>query len=322
MKKLKYAASGILFLFVLIMVGPRVDESYEVKNNIIPDSVDEYLAQSESKYNDIRPETEKKVTWVNPIKKEKTPISIVYLHGYSASRKELYPVIDIIANELKANIFFTRLAGHGRTPDAMGDATVNDWINDAIEAIRIGEKIGEKVIIIGNSTGATLGAWLGANSVSNKVVAYVFYSPNFGPKDPLAGFALYPWGKQVGDLVLGKYRSMEVTNDGMKKYWTYKSRTSSTVTMMGLVDVVNRADLSKIKEPFLIVYSDKDEVVDPIKIKQRFNEIGSQNKKLIVFNESERKNHHVLAGDAMSPSTNEKVIKITLDFLNSIETKK
>ena len=83
---------------------------------------------------------------------------------------------------MNANIFYTRLTGHGRSNAAMAEATVNDWANDAVEALEIGKQLGERVMIVGTSTGATLAAWLATYDQSNDILAHVWISPNFGPK--------------------------------------------------------------------------------------------------------------------------------------------
>ncbi|MDD4273595.1 MAG: hypothetical protein PHG14_07705 [Desulfobacter postgatei] len=38
----------------------------------------------------------------------------VYIHGFSATRKETAPLSDLVAKTLNANLFYTRLSGHGR----------------------------------------------------------------------------------------------------------------------------------------------------------------------------------------------------------------
>ena len=57
---------------------------------------------------------------------------------------------------LGANLFYTRLTGHGQDGAAMAEGSVNAWINDYAEAMAIGRAIGDKVVVIGTSTGASL----------------------------------------------------------------------------------------------------------------------------------------------------------------------
>ena len=75
---------------------------------------------------------EKKIFWANG-KQEQSEYSIVYIHGFSASRPEMVPLGDLVAKDLRANIFYTRLTGHARPPEAFSQANANDWLNETLE---------------------------------------------------------------------------------------------------------------------------------------------------------------------------------------------
>ena len=57
------------------------------------------------------------------------------------------PLPDKVAAALGANLFYTRLTGHGQDGAAMAEGSVNAWINDYAEAMAIGRAIGGKVEI-------------------------------------------------------------------------------------------------------------------------------------------------------------------------------
>ncbi|MEM7028903.1 MAG: alpha/beta fold hydrolase, partial [Chloroflexota bacterium] len=170
----------ILIIAIVFLLGPRVKLDQTLRSIDLPDDLDQYLHEAEAQVPHLRPGTEKKIIWANEAQKAKTPVSVVYLHGYSASRKETYPLSDEIAQSLGANLFYTRLSGHGQNGQALADATVNDWLNDTVEAFEIGRRLGERVLIIGTSTGATLATWLVAQSFSREILATILISPNFG----------------------------------------------------------------------------------------------------------------------------------------------
>ncbi len=58
--------------------------------------VDSYLAAREARYDDIRPDSHKRVIWTGA-PETRTPLAIVYLHGFSASSQEIRPVPDMVA---------------------------------------------------------------------------------------------------------------------------------------------------------------------------------------------------------------------------------
>ena len=107
-------------------------------------SLDKLIEDSENEILNIRPDTEKKIIWANQ-NKVKTKISLIFIHGFSATRAELDPVIEMLGKELNANIFFTRLRGHGLDGEALAEATFDDWMIDTKEAIDIGNAIGDSL---------------------------------------------------------------------------------------------------------------------------------------------------------------------------------
>ncbi|MEM1008459.1 MAG: alpha/beta fold hydrolase, partial [Myxococcota bacterium] len=262
-----------------------------------------------------RPGTEKKVLWFDPQRKQTTSFSLVFVHGYGASRQELSPLCEDLGKALHANVFLTRLAGHGVTPAQMKEGTVRRWAQDVREAIAIGRRIGNKVIVIGSSTGATLAMWATTQPFAQDILAHIWFSPNIGPKDKRSNVLLLPWGKRIGRMIAGPIRTWEPANPEQGKYWTTQQPISSLAAMMGLVQVVRKIDVLRLSQPVLIFYSPKDQVLDVNKIRQMFQRMQSPRKKLIPILNSGDPASHVLAGRILSPQTTSPVKQHILDFL-------
>lgn len=301
-------------MVILFLAGPRPAVNLELKPVDIPADLDQYLADSEAKYKDIVPGTEKTIIWANDLK-TKTPVSIVYLHGYSATRQETAPLSDELAAELGANLFYTRLSGHGRSNAAMDEPSINDWLNDTNEAFEIGKRLGDKVIVIGASTGGTLATWLAEQPNTDAVLAYVLLSPNYGPRDPTSEFLTLPWARQLIPLVFGQEYSWEPTSVEHGTYWTHSYPSRALVTMMGLVDFVRKSDLQSIQTPILIMYSPNDTVVNSDKTAERVEQIGSPIKQVEVILQSGDPDNHMLAGDILAPTSTQAIKDIILDFI-------
>ena len=95
----------------------------------LPSELSEYAAwlrKAESAYDDIKPGAERTIQWADPDAPQKTPISLIYFHGYSATRQEVSPVCEQVGEAIGANVYFTRLAGHGRSDDAMAEALFDE----------------------------------------------------------------------------------------------------------------------------------------------------------------------------------------------------
>jgi alpha-beta hydrolase superfamily lysophospholipase len=278
--------------------------------------LDNWVQTSESAFPDIRPNNAKKIVWYGG-KKKKTSWSVVYIHGFSASHLETAPLTDLVAKNLGANAFHTRLTGHGRTGAAMAEATPQDWMADAVEAIKIGQTLGDKVLVISCSTGSTLATWFGTTPEAKQVAAHVFLSPNFGPKDKNAEITNAPWGKQIVSMILGPTRSWEPDNEGIANAWTTSYPTQSVFPMMALVKGVRDSDLSRFDTPLLLMYSEKDTVVDPEEIKSAFQRFGSGIKQLEAVT-SEDNGQHLLVGDLRSPGTTAQTVDRVVQWVRTL----
>jgi esterase/lipase len=318
-------AWGALVLLLLVVLGPRNVFGPEAPApRVAPPAnlleLDGWLAHSEAAYPDIRPGTAKGVVWHGAVG-QRTPWAVVYLHGFSSSRLELSPLPDLVARHLGANQFYTRLVGNGRTGAAMGEATVQDWLADAVEAVRIGRQLGHKVLVIGTSTGGTLGTWLAMRPEGDGVSAYVLVSPNFGPKDKRSELINGPWGQQLALALEGEMRG-EVSADPQEAQgWTGRYATRALFPMMALVERVRESELSRFKTPVLVLYSQRDQTVDPAEIEAAFARIGSSNKTLEAVTYSESVGQHILAGDIRAPKATAPMVERINRWLDALPTR-
>ncbi len=300
--------SSTIIVFFLTVLHPAKTALAITPLPLLPDDLDEYLAQNE-KVIGPKAETEKAITWFHADHRI-TDLSIIYLHGFSASRREISPVAEELAQKLQANVFFTRLNGHGLSNDDMGKATADDWIRDANEALAIGRRIGRKVIIVGTSTGAALAMHLAQNNPP-EIESLIFLSANFRPKSRISWMTSGPFGKYISRLLIGKYLSFVPKNEKQAYFWTYKYPSSAVTELMDLLKYINSIDLSQIKIPLLMMYTDMDQVISADLIKQKFPLFGSARKKLF---RSESPNH-VMAGDILSPEWTQPTVDEILNFV-------
>ena len=277
--------------------------------------LDEWLAQSEAKFSDIKPGTAKGIVWANT-NRQKTPWAVVYVHGFSASRMETAPVADLVAKELGANLFYTRLSGHGLPGSALGQVSVQDWLADTVEAVRIGQTLGEKVLVISCSTGSTLSTWLETSPYANAVQAHVFISPNFGLKDKRSELLNGHWGKQIAMAITGPELKFPERSAQESAAWTKSYPTSALFPMMALVKKVRESDAQLFKTPLLVLYSADDQTVEPMETQKVFERIGSPSKKLELVSYSQSEGQHVLAGDIRDPKSVEPMVKTIVKWLS------
>jgi len=285
----------------------------------LPEDLDQYIASSEAPYSDITPGATKAIIWADSTVREKTPLALVYLHGFSATRQETYPLTENLADSLDANAFLARLRGHGRGSEPFAEASLNDWLNDVAEAIAIGRVLGDRVVLIGTSTGATLAAWAAAHpQLSPDLAALILISPNFRPADPSAAILTWPWGGSIAQLVVGPYREWQPHNEPQGRFWTTRYPTEALLPMAALVKLVSRTDLGAISVPTLVLYSTFDQVVSVDQLVKSASTIGGNGAQVIDVGEVGDPDDHVLAGDILSPDDTDRIATLARDFLRAV----
>jgi alpha-beta hydrolase superfamily lysophospholipase len=281
--------------------------------------VAERVQASESGVPDLRPDAAKTVAWADPDRREATPLAVVYLHGFSASRVETAPLADSVAAALGANLFYTRLTGHGRDGPAMADASVEAWLDDADEALRAGAALGERVVLVGSSTGGTLALWAAvASPWRDRLAALVLLSPNLGPADARSRILLWPWGGLLARVVVGPTRSFTPVNEAQARGWTTSYPTRALLPMMALVDAVDEELLERVRAPTLLLHSPHDRVLDVEAMLQGYEALGSAVKRRVAVEEVGDPYHHILAGDILSPSTTLPVARHIVRFIDEV----
>lgn len=304
----------------LWLLGSRtpVDTTVTFDARVIGPDLDIYLAEREALVEGIRPGLAKQIVWADPAKREQTDIAIVYIHGFSASPGEVRPLPDLVAKDLGANLFFTRLTGHAASSEAMGTMTVNGVVNDLAEAIAIGERLGNRVVIMATSSGAALSSWgLTQPQFKDRVAAAVFLSPNYGVLAFGSSLLTKPGARELAHLLLGSTRSFTPRNELNAKYWTTSYPVEALLPMAEVVRLAVEAPVEAATTPVLFLVSPRDQVVDPAITRNVAARWGATHR-LVEVDGVKDPSQHVLAGDAMSPSTTQPFARLAIDWLREV----
>lgn len=317
-------AMGRLILAVFIgMAGvwafaPQepVDREISFDTNVLPDDLDAWIAQNELQFSDIRPGAVKRIVWAAATG-QKTPLAVVYVHGFSAAAEEIRPVPDEVAKALGANLFFTRLAGHGRTGEAMAEPRAGDWIEDMAEAMAIARRLGDRVVVISTSTGGTLAVIAAADPVlSEGLAGVVLVSPNFGVKSAAAKILDLPLARHWGPWLAGANRSFKPLNDAQARHWTTSYPTTALFPMAALVRHARALDYGLVQTPALVIFSPEDQVVDPEKTKAQMAGWGGPVRLAERhMGAGDDPFSHVIAGAAMSPGQTAETVTLIVDWV-------
>ncbi|KAB0682040.1 alpha/beta hydrolase [Aureimonas leprariae] len=310
----------VLALGAVWLLGPRepVDLTLRFDPAALGGDLDAYLARAEADVPNLRPEAAKEIRWAYPASRARTPIALVYIHGFSASKDELRPLPDLVAQRLGANLFLTRLSGHGRNGAAMAEASVNDWWNDLAEALAIGRRLGERVVVIGNSTGGTL-AVLGASDpeLMRDVAGLVLLSPNFGPKDRRSFVLDLPFAREFGPRLFGPEWGATSGDPRIAAVWTERYPTVALLTMGALVRAARTSDIGRIALPALFLFNPNDKVVDPAKTRALIDRWPAR-KDVVEVPDTTDPNGHILAGDLVSPGTTEALANRIAEWVQAL----
>ena len=312
---------GGAIIFGVWVFGPlepaKMDVGFDA--SVLGENLNSYLMVQEKRFNDITIGVQKRVIWADKVGK-KTPLSIIYIHGFSATSEEIRPVPDQIASALKANLYYTRLTGHGRSPMAMAEPNVADWMSDMAEAIAIGRKIGQRIIVISTSTGSTLSATAALNPIlSRDISGFIFISPNFGINNPFAKLLTWPAARWWVPLIAGKMRHSTPRNKQHSKFWTTSYPTIAAIPMAAIVKAVTEQDFSKVTIPALFYFSLEDKVVDPEATKNMTRKWGGRKKIInVTMTEQDDKYSHIVTGNIVSPNQTDYTVRETIKWISSL----
>lgn len=311
----------VVALGLFLWLGPRIPVTLDVAfdDTAIGDDVDAYLAAQEARFDDITEGVEKRVIWAGETG-VKTPLSVLYVHGFSATSEEIRPVPDLVAKELRANLIYTRLTGHGRPGAEMGKANAEDWMRDVGEALAVARAVGDEVVVISTSTGGTLTAVAALDDqMSSHIKGLVFVSPNFGINNPAAPLMTLGGAHWWLPMLFGAERSWQADSPEKEKYWTTRYPMRAPLVLAALVKEVSTLDFSQAKLPALFWFSDADQTVVPEKTRAVAAEWGGpKTVNIVTVGPEDDPGAHVVMGDLTAPSQTAPAVKGIVEWVQGL----
>ncbi|WPP49599.1 alpha/beta hydrolase [Catalinimonas niigatensis] len=227
----------------------------------------------------IKPDNEARIIWADS-SKQKTPYSIVYLHGFGASQGEGEPVHRLIAEKYGCNLYLSRLVEQGIESDsAFKSMTTENLIESAKKAVAIGKALGDSVIIIGTSTGGALGLYITAENP--EIAGLILYSPIIAPKDESLYLLNRPWGRHLMETTVGGDHLIEERKGLVKQYWSRVYYIEGYVALAGLVEnTMTEETFNQVKCPVFLGYyykneEEQDQVVSVAAMLEMYDQLGT-----------------------------------------------
>lgn len=321
MKVIENTLFVLAVLFGLFIIGPEVETPDletplpEIQYDL--NELKDWIDSKEATFDNIKPDNASQLIFHDSVP-QKTAYSVLYLHGFSASRAEGNPVHLNIAKALKANLYLPRLSDHGLIEEEpMLHFTAQRYLDSAKEALAVAKKIGEKVIVVSSSSGGTLSLILGNDP---QIAALLLFGPNVEIYNPNAKLLTLPWGLYISRAVLAsKYHVMDKITEQKLNYWTTRYRLECTLHLQKLMETGMRPEIfRRITSAVFMGYyykneEDKDEVVSIPAMLKMFDELGTPNnkKQKMAFPDA---GDHVI-GSYLTTSNYSQVEKVALSFL-------
>ena len=316
--KIRYTLYAAITLVVLYRIGPRlIGQASDDKLPLVQyeiNSVERYVNEHEAQF-EIKENNEARIVWADSAK-QKTEYVLLYLHGFSASWYEGFPVNMAFADSLSCNAYYARLAEHGLKDELpLLNMTPKRLYDSAKEALLIAHTLGEKVIIMSSSTGGTLSLMLAAD-YPDLVDALIMYSPNIRIKQKAAQLLANPWGLKIAKLSAGGEMRHVEGSDLTNRYWYLDYRIEAMVYLQQLINErMDKSTFEQVNCPTFLGYYYKDEkhqddVVSVEALLKMYEMLGSNKKTAIAFPEA---GQHTIA--FVEAGSTDKVLEESLAFI-------
>lgn len=289
MKIVKWLVALLIVLGIVFFSGPKPSDLY--LSPLLPvvkgegELLETTIKTREAKENFIKPDNHSRIIWADSIRKSKTPVSIVYLHGFSASPQEGNPVHVEFAKRYGCNLYIPRLHNHGLDEqEPLLGLSAEELLNSAKEAVAIGKLIGDKLILMSTSTGGTLSLYIASGNPD--IRALILYSPNIDLYDSRSFVLVQPWGLQLARMINGSPYYHFDGPEGYEKYWTPTYRIEGLISLkMLLEETMNEKTFAKISSPVFLGYYSQDDVVSVPRMMEMFEQLNTspEQKRKVAF---------------------------------------
>ncbi len=274
-----------LVVFAMFFYGcksskPVINGKIDTSLNLSPAEVEQLIKKENDTTKNLKPDNEARIVWASPDKKEKTDYVLIYIHGFSASCKEAFPVNYNFAKRYGMNLFCARLAEHGLADEEpLKNLTPESYFNSAKRAVELGRLLGDKVILMSTSTGGTQSLKLAADN-PDIIHALILYSPNVDVADKSAHLLSSKFGYLLARIIKGKMIEYDDPPE-VQKYWQSQYHLNGPRAMIKLVEATMVPEtFRKVKQPVFLGYyykneEEKDPTVSVDALLKMYDELGT-----------------------------------------------
>lgn len=205
-------------------------------------------------------------------------IGCLIIHGYTGSPSEVGPLATYLEEKTDWNIKVPTLPGHG-VELALDDASYEEWLSKAEEALQQLKAKYDSVYLIGFSMGGMIASYLAATYEVDKLVLLATAGKYFSFRQMTLNVA-----EIIKDGVKGELHKNRL-------YVNYKNKANdvplqANIEFLKLVRQTKK-HLKDIQTPVLIAHGLQDQVIPPETAEYLDKEIPAKEKQVVLFEQSD-----------------------------------
>lgn len=205
-------------------------------------------------------------------------IGCLLLHGFTGGTYEIEPLATYFEERTDWHISLPELRGHGKQLN-LQDVLYTEWLEEAEKAYAKLRETCETIYVIGFSMGGMIAAYLAAKRHVDKLVllapARRYISFKYLTKEIV---------EMIGDGVKGKLEENDLYVQTVNKLGDVPVKAN--IEFMKLVNYTKKY-LNDISAPVFIAQGKKDEMVPYQTVYTLEKEIGSEEKEIVFFDNSD-----------------------------------
>lgn len=205
-------------------------------------------------------------------------IGVLVIHGFTGSTQSMRYLGERLA-EAGFTVYGPRLMGHGTAPEDMEQSTYRDWIASVENGLEKLRSTCDQVFVTGLSMGGTLTLYLAENHTDIKGIMPI--NAAIEMPDLIQNYEQL----KATDTRFVAGIGSDIKQSGIEELAYEKTPVKSMGEIIELSAIVKN-DLGKINIPAMIFSSVEDHVVPPENSRDIFDGIQSQNRTLIMLDNS------------------------------------